>query len=151
MCRFACVCMMGQLASLKNKCCSKKKEAIACIQGSSWETEKQPEATCLLATFAALLFVRMCVCSICVHGMCGYPICTSFTLCVCVCVQTCALISFYWNCCVILLDFNVGWSFSAPQLKVQPEISHMLQNTSCDGLEDQQEGTVYYLAVVHKG
>lgn len=31
------------------------------------------------------------------------------------------------------------------------DISRMLQNTPCDELEDQQEGTAYYLAVAHKG
>lgn len=29
-----------------------------------------------------------------------------------------------------LLKFNVGGSFSAPQLKVQPEISHIFQNST---------------------
>lgn len=93
---------------LRKYAVKKEKETVAWIQGSSWETEKQPEATCLFAAFATLLHMCARVCvrvfSVCAY-MCGFPVCTFFffptvRVRVCLCVQMCALISFYWHCCV---------------------------------------------------
>lgn len=153
--RFACSCMKGMVsASIEKKLkivVQRKKEAVAWKQGSSWGTEKQPEASCLFAAFATLLCVCVCVYGTCVNNMCGSPVCTFFPMRVCLCVQTCALISFYWHCCVTCWILMWDDLFLPLSSRCSQRYPTCFKNTPCDELEDQREATDYYLAVVHKG
>lgn len=83
--------------------------------------------------------------------MCGSPVCTFFPMRVCLCVQTCALISFYWHCCVTCWILMWDDLFLPLSSRCSQRYPTCFKNTPCDELEDQREATDYYLAVVHKG
>lgn len=107
------------LASLQKICCSKRNKAFAWIQGLWWETRLRVHLLPLQLCCRHAFLVCWCV-----EYMRGFPSSDSFFH-VFLCVLVCANLHFNLILLTLLhylLDFNVGWSFSAPQLKVQPKI-----------------------------
>lgn len=149
------VCMMPHERDIiiKRKKKSKKREASARLQLNKWKTAR---SNCLSvcshpnsAMYVGLFIV--CITRVGILLVHIFPPTPLPTRRACLCVQTCALISFYWNCCVTCWILMWDDLFLPLSSRCKRRYPTCFKTPPCDELEDQQEGTVYYLAVAHKG
>lgn len=127
------------------------KEKRRQLRGNKAQAEERKNSPRLHVCSLPLQLRCVCVFTARVCITCVGLLYVLFSPCVCLCVQTCALISFYWHCCVTCWILMWDDLFLPLSSRCSQRYPTCFKNTPCDELEDQREATDYYLAVVRKG